>query len=128
MSQTGGEPQRIGIAVVEQDGRYLVGVRDASQTLAGKAEFPGGKCVSDETPRDAAVRECMEETGLSVESIELLYATEHTYSHASVAIEFWLCHSTDGNAQPSNGFRWFPRDELITLDFPEANRPMLELL
>ena len=32
-----------GIAIVEHDGRFLVGVRQADQVLAGKAEFPGGR-------------------------------------------------------------------------------------
>eukprot|EP00913_Durusdinium_trenchii_P035339 g33069.t1 len=54
----------IGIAVVEHAGQYLVGVRGDDGPLPGKAEFPGGKCRAGEMPRDCAVRECLEETGL----------------------------------------------------------------
>ena len=39
---------RIGIAVVESAGRILVGQRAADVPLPGLAEFPGGKCESDE--------------------------------------------------------------------------------
>ena len=58
--------QQIAVAVVEHDGRFLVGLRPAGKPLAGFSEFPGGKVHSGETPAEAAERECREETGLSV--------------------------------------------------------------
>ena len=39
--------KQIWIAIVEFDGLYLVGTRQAGQALAGFAEFPGGKCEPD---------------------------------------------------------------------------------
>jgi 8-oxo-dGTP pyrophosphatase MutT (NUDIX family) len=54
---------RIGIAIVEHAGRFLVGVRGDGSPLSGKAEFPGGKCHENESPAECAVRECLEETG-----------------------------------------------------------------
>ena len=59
-------PVRVAIAIVEQNGQFLVGVRPESVPLAGLAEFPGGKVHDDETAAAAAVRECREETGLQV--------------------------------------------------------------
>ena len=59
-------PVRVAIAIVEQNGQFLVGVRPESVPLAGFAEFPGGKVHDDETAAAAAVRECHEETGLQV--------------------------------------------------------------
>src|SRR5947209_7478611 len=58
---------QIAIAVVEQDGRFLVGRRPAGVPLAGLSEFPGGKIEPQETAEAAAVRECFEETGIVVE-------------------------------------------------------------
>ncbi len=58
-------PVRVAVAVVESDGHVLVGVRGNGQSLSGLNEFPGGKCLFDETTRAAAVRECREETGLT---------------------------------------------------------------
>ena len=40
---------RVGIAVVEHNKRYLVGVRGPTGPLAGYDEFPGGKCIANET-------------------------------------------------------------------------------
>jgi 8-oxo-dGTP diphosphatase len=122
------ETTRIGIAIVEDEGRYLVGVRQANQVLAGKAEFPGGKCEPGETAGDCAVRECFEETGVPVVAVRLLDQIEHEYPHARLALEFWLCRVDAGSrehaagaALPRNGFRWIERANLATLGFPDAN-------
>jgi len=131
MAETGSSenPTRIGIAVVRHCGKYLIGFRGAETVLAGKAEFPGGKCEPEESSRDCAIRECREETGLSVEPVKQLYAAVHTYSHGTVALDFWLCQPTAPTGQaPLNGFRWIPPEELKKLNFPEANLPLIELL
>lgn len=48
---------RVGVAVVEQSGRFLVGVRESTAVLAGMAEFPGGKCLPGEAAMSCAVRD-----------------------------------------------------------------------
>lgn len=119
------ETTRIGIAIVEHEGQFLVGVRQAGQVLAGRAEFPGGKCEPDEMAADCAVRECLEETGIAVVAERLLDQTEHEYQHGRVALEFWLCRVA-ASSTPQNGFRWVDRQNLTALDFPEANRRVIE--
>ncbi len=123
-------PQIIGIAVVESGGRFLVGQRGSDGPLAGYDEFPGGKCLADETPAACAVRECCEETGLVVEAVELLLRREFAYAHATVDLHFWRCRPVDpaGDKAPHHGFRWVTTGELAELRFPEANAPLLELL
>jgi len=119
---------RVGIAVVEHDGRYLVGVRAAEGPLPGAAEFPGGKCGPEECPEDCAIRECREETGLEVESVRLLDYRTHTYPHGEVELHFWLCRPVEGQdlAALQGGFRWVPREELSSLSFPDANATVLK--
>jgi 8-oxo-dGTP diphosphatase len=121
---------RIGIAIVEHAGRFLVGVRSEGLVLAGKAEFPGGKCDAGESSAECAVRECHEETGLMVTSVRLLDQRVHQYPHGMVELSFWLCEpvSKESVAQDHHGFRWVGRKELQTLDFPEANRHVIRLL
>ena len=48
--------KRIAVAVVEHNDRFLVGIRDAADSLAGYHEFPGGKIEPGETVQQAAVR------------------------------------------------------------------------
>ena len=123
-------PKRIGIAIVEDAGHVLVGVRQANRVLAGQAEFPGGKCEPDESPGDCAIRECLEETGLAVEPVEQLDRLEYEYPHATVDLHFWLCRPVEGlaNESPQNGFRWRPVGLLGDLNFPSANTTEIEKL
>ena len=132
--------KQIGIAIVELDGRYLVGTRQAGQDLAGFAEFPGGKCETGERPEDCAVRECVEETGLTVAPVRLLDRTRHEYPHAVVDLHFWLCRvelcraecgsDESSPAMPplENGFHWKSVDELRELSFPKANVGLVKML
>jgi 8-oxo-dGTP diphosphatase len=121
---------RIGIAIVEHAGRFLVGVRGEGSPLPGKAEFPGGKCEAGESSAECAVRECLEETGLAVTAMRLLDQRVHQYPHGPVELSFWLCEplSPESVAENHQGFRWVSREDLPSLDFPEANRHVLGLL
>ena len=119
---------RIGIAVVERQGEYLVGFRMAGQVLAGHAVFPGGKSEAGEESDDCAVRECHEETGLVVSLVEQLERTVFEYEHGRVELNFWLCHPIDENATPLGNFRWIPTAELRDLSFPSGNGAVLQHL
>jgi 8-oxo-dGTP diphosphatase len=122
-------PTPIGIAVVEHNGCYLVGIR-ANEPLPGYAEFPGGKCRPGESPEQCALRECREETGLNVMSVKLLLNHQFTYPHGTVDLNFWLCKPADEAkvAEEHQGFRWIPAAKLAALQFPEANAPVIEML
>ncbi len=130
MTPTDEPRERVAIAVVEHAGRYLVGTRRADQALAGRAEFPGGRCLSGEEGSACAVRECREETGLAVTAVRQLVACRHTYPHGELELEFWLCRpAADQDVDPvAGGFRWVTAESLKSLDFPEANRAVLEIL
>jgi mutator protein MutT len=123
--------KRIGIAVVESAGSYLVGLRAPGTALAGMSEFPGGKCEADETPQACAVRECLEETGLAVIPRLQLGTVPWDYPHGAVELHFWLCspaHDLPPQLSPTPPFRWVPAGELQALTFPPANQQVLNLL
>lgn len=119
---------QIGIAVVEHNNCYLIGKRGNDGPLPGYAEFPGGKCNSEESPEECVLRECLEETGLSVVTVELLLNRPFTYAHGTVDLHFWLCRPEDPKDIHLNhhGFKWIPARELPDLNFPDANAPVIE--
>jgi 8-oxo-dGTP diphosphatase len=123
-------PTPIGIAVVEHQGRYLVGTRVPGSPLEGYAEFPGGKCLPGETAGVCACRECFEETGLRVRTVDLLMQRTFTYPHGMVLLHFWLCRPLKAEDVETvhQGYRWVPAAELATLRFPEGNEPLIEVL
>ncbi len=51
-------------AVIEHDGRYLLGLRPTRKRHGGLWEFPGGKLDPGESLLDAATRELDEEMGV----------------------------------------------------------------
>jgi 8-oxo-dGTP diphosphatase len=121
-------PTLIAIAVVEYDGQFLIGRRPHGVPLAGLWEFPGGKVESDESPQDAAVRECREETGIDAEIVgEYPSHTQH-YEHGAVHLRFFACRPCDPLQTPQSPFLWAPRAALARYEFPEGNRALLDQL
>jgi ADP-ribose pyrophosphatase YjhB (NUDIX family) len=57
--------------IVERDGEVLL-VRRRLNPRRGLWSFPAGFVDHDELPAEAAMRECLEETGLEIEIIDLL--------------------------------------------------------
>jgi len=64
-----GDPVLVLAAVIERDGRYLVGRRPESKRHAGLWEFPGGKVRPGESPRAGLARELREELGIELLSL-----------------------------------------------------------
>lgn len=122
------ETKRIGVAVVLAGDQVVVGVRETGQVLAGMHEFPGGKCEAEESPEACAVRECFEETGLSVAPEKLLYQTTHEYPHGRVELHFFQCRPEDETTPLLGNFQWRSRASLKDCTFPEANTAVVNLL
>ncbi len=118
----------IAIAVVERDGQFLIGLRPQGAPLAGYWEFPGGKIHSGESVNEAAVRECLEETGLQVRVLGRYPVADHDYSHAAVRLHFLECAVDSSSGQLPPRFRWVPATELANYTFPPANAPLIAQL
>jgi mutator protein MutT len=121
--------KQIAIAVIEHAGSFLIGQRPPGVPLAGLWEFPGGKIEPTEVAKEAAVRECREETGLNVEAEGTWLVQEEEYPHGRVRLHFIACRlSPDETGAPQEPFRFVPRRELSTYEFPSGNRELLKLL
>jgi mutator protein MutT len=117
-------------AIVEDDdGRLLVTRRLGGTHLAGLWEFPGGKCEPDESHEGCLARELAEELGVEAIVGDELLVTEHDYGDRVIRLHFRWCRIS-GQPQPLLGqeIRWVQRFELLTLDFPPADRELIGLL
>lgn len=117
-------------AIVErEDGRLLVTRRLDGTHLAGLWEFPGGKCEPGESHEACLERELREELDVASTVGEELLSTEHDYTDRIVRLHFRWCRIT-GAPRPMLGqeIRWVDRRELSTLEFPPADRELIELL
>ena len=121
------EETTVAIALVRRGDCWLVGQRPAGKTLAGYAEFPGGKCLPDEALEQCACRECFEETGIEVRVLGLQQETTHDYPHGRLRLFFFRCVPVN-NVEPRPPFRWVERSDLVKLRFPPANDAVIEQL
>jgi 8-oxo-dGTP diphosphatase len=116
-------------AIVERDGRFLLTRRLKGTHLADLWEFPGGKCEPGEAYEDCLKRELLEELGVASEIGDEILVTEHAYPERTVRLHFRRCQ-LHGDPRPLLGqaMRWATRDELQTIDFPAADRELIDLL
>jgi len=114
----------IAVAVVQQNQSLLTGIRAEHATFAGKWEFPGGKVEPGETPQQAAVRECLEETGILVEVTDEYPPAATAVDGAELSIRFFRCRPVGGN-RPLPPFVWTPLEKLNADNFPPANRSLI---
>ena len=122
------KPTKIAIAVVKNGDRFLVGQRSQDQVLAGLWEFPGGKIEAGESDLEAAVRECFEETGVTVTVVGRYMTVEHAYEHGDLQLSFIACELKSTECALHQPFCWVDREQLAELAFPEANAVMVEQL
>jgi mutator protein MutT len=121
-------PTDIAIAVVEHAGRFLIGRRPTGAPLPGLWEFPGGKVEPGETPAEAAVRECREETGLEIEVVGEFPVHTETYEHGFVRLHFFQCRASEIPASLDARFHWAERAKLTEYEFPRGNDRLIALL
>ena len=88
-------------AVIERDGRILIGQRKASGRHPLKWEFPGGKVEPGEDPRAALIRELREELGIEAKIGEQLDTYEVQYG-SSQSTQLIFYRVTEFVGEPEN--------------------------
>ena len=121
-------------AVIVKDGRVLL-IRRGQAPLLGEWSLPGGVVECGETLRQAMIREAREETGLVVETAELLGVYERVIRsddgrvrYHYVLIDF-LCRPVAGDLMAGSDaadVRWFGSEELDALKLPRDTREVIE--
>ena len=120
----------VGAVIVDdhrEQNRVLL-IRRGTAPLLGEWSLPGGVLECGETLRDAVVREAREETGLVVETDEMLGVYERLIRgdagrvrYHYVLIDF-LCRPVGGDLKAGSDaadVRWFTREELPALNLAD---------
>jgi 8-oxo-dGTP diphosphatase len=116
-------------AIIERQGRILIGQRQAEQSHPLKWEFPGGKVEPGETPQQALTRELEEELAIRNARGPEIMRYQYTYpGKAAIALIFHRVTEFEG--EPQNliyrDMRWEPRANLSTFDFVEGDRAFIQ--
>jgi 8-oxo-dGTP diphosphatase len=115
-------------AIIEQNGLVLAARRSSSMNLPLKWEFPGGKIRAGEDPGDCLKREIMEELDLEVDIADQLSPSTHTYPDFIVTLYPFICKAETSryNLAEHAEAVWLSPDELFSLDWAEADLPVLD--
>lgn len=106
--------------LVEKEGRVLL-VKRINEPFKGLWTLPAGFVDADEDPARAAERECLEETGLSVQTtgiLDIRWGREH--ERGADFVIFYRGQVTGGELQAGDDAEdvdWFERDHLPELAF-----------
>jgi 8-oxo-dGTP diphosphatase len=118
-------------ALIERDGRLLIGQRRRGGSFALKWEFPGGKVRPGEPPEQALARELREELGVGANVGPELYRTRHRYAElrGELLLMFFAARL---DAEPQclafEQICWAERSRLASFDFLPADRELVARL
>jgi mutator protein MutT len=120
----------VSVALVHRDGRWLVAQRRNDAHLGGLWEFPGGKREPGETPAQAAVRELLEECGVTAAAENALPELTCDYGDRLVRITPVLCRWLSGEARAlgNAACRWASEREILELRMPAINATMVRMM
>jgi 8-oxo-dGTP diphosphatase len=122
---------QVAAAVIERDGRILIGQRKRGSRHPLKWEFPGGKVEPGETPRDALVRELREELAIEAVIGEELDRYDVQYP-GGVLTHLFFFRVTEFSGEPQNldfeQIVWERPSLLSTYDFLEGDLAFIRKL
>jgi 8-oxo-dGTP diphosphatase len=122
-------PVIVAAGVLVENHKVLLTQRKKGSHLAGAWEFPGGKVEAGEDPRDALVRELLEEIGIDVTVEDPIEVTFHAYPEKSVLLLFFAVTRREGSPEPRAidvaAVQWAAVDALDDALFPPADVPIL---
>lgn len=118
----------VACAIIEKEGLVLAAQRSASMSLPLKWEFPGGKLDPGENAIDCLRRELREEMNLQVRIVKSLPASTHSYQTFTVTLHPFVCVIACGEIELHEhaAITWLPAQALATLDWAEADLPVIE--
>ena len=120
------------VALIDVDGRVLLGQRPKGKSMAGLWEFPGGKVEVDETPEVALIRELEEELGINTWESCLAPVTfaSHSYDDFHLLMPLFACRKWEGTpmSRENQALKWVWPNELRNYPMPAADVPLIPIL
>lgn len=123
------DPKVAAAVLIEQDSRVLL-VRRVNEPFRGMWTLPAGFVNGGEDPAEAAERECLEETGLSVRArrvLDVIPGREHERGADFIIV--YLAEVIGGElaaADDADAAEWFERNNLPPLAFRATQQVLLK--
>lgn len=120
------------VALIDVDGRVLLGQRPKGKSMAGLWEFPGGKVEANETPEIALIRELEEELGINTwkSCLAPLTFASHSYDDFHLLMPLFACRKWEGRPQgrENQELKWVRAQDLKNYPMPDADIPLIPIL
>ncbi|WP_372677736.1 (deoxy)nucleoside triphosphate pyrophosphohydrolase [Desulfosarcina sp.] len=121
---------RVTAAIIVRDGRILIAQRHASDRLAGRWEFPGGKVEAGETPEQCLKRELWEELEMDAVIGDHIGSSIYHYDHISIELMAYQAFSDAASFRlvSHQACQWVRPDQLAAFAFTPADLPFVQRL
>lgn len=120
----------VAVGVIKHKDKFFLTKRLADSHQGGKWEFPGGKVEENETVHQALHRELKEEVAIDTLTCTSLMQISHDYGDKKVLLDVFVVDNFTGEAKALEGQQsgWFTLTEFEALNFPAANKAIIEKL
>ncbi|WP_178862946.1 Nudix family hydrolase [Thiomicrorhabdus cannonii] len=120
----------VAIGVLRKQDKICLTQRQAHQHLADFWEFPGGKIEAGESVEAALEREFKEEIGVQTAAWKPVMVVPWRYEKVAVRLHVYETAQFEGEAHGKEGqaLLWCAVDDLAKVNFPEANRGIVQAL
>ena len=117
-------------AIIKENNRYLIVQRNKNKHLGLKWEFPGGKVKSNESFKEALIREIKEELNITI-YVKKIIAEELYKDHKiDVHLYYFICSKLNDTIElrEHEKMAWVEKKDFVKYDFAEGDGKILSLL
>jgi 8-oxo-dGTP diphosphatase len=113
--------------IIDNHNRIFAAQRSEKMNLPLKWELPGGKIELNESAADCLIREIKEELNIDIAIVQRLPSNTHHYPKISVNLIPFIVKQFGGKIELKEhaNFKWLNANELLDLDWAEADVPIL---
>lgn len=117
-------------ALIWDKNRFMICQRPAHKARGSLWEFVGGKVEPGESKKEALVRECREELGVTVDVGDIFMEVTHNYPDITVHLTLFSASIREGVPQKleHQDIRWITAEEIGRYAFCPADTEILEKL